>query len=83
MGEVTLRNAAELAHTDNGIKIVDHELPIDVAHDAVAGELLCGDEDAFERFKAKIDARFETERDDLRQHQRAVIDRIAEEGLRG
>ena len=59
------------------------QLPIDVAHDAVAGEVLCGDSDAFERFKARIDDRFETERDDLRKHQRAVIDRIAEEGLRG
>lgn len=66
------------------VDVADIErLPIDVAHDAVAGELLCGDRDAFERFQTRINTRFETERDDLRRQQRAVIDRIAEEGLRG
>lgn len=58
-------------------------LPLDVAHDAVCGEFLCGDAAAFRAFKTEIEARYETERDTLRQHQRAIIDRIAEDGLRG
>lgn len=58
-------------------------LPIDVAHDAVNGEFLCGDERAFRRFSADVEAKFEKRRDDIRRHQRDVIDRIAEGGLRG
>ena len=58
-------------------------LPLDVAHDAVNGEFLCGDEVAFERFKRDIEARFDEQRETLRRRQRAVIDRIAEDGLRG
>lgn len=41
-------------------------LPLDVAHDVVNGELLCGDERAFERFKADIEKRFDDQRDALR-----------------
>lgn len=58
-------------------------LPLAVAHDAVNGTFVCGDEDAFARFKTGIEARFGDRRDDLRRRQRAVIDRIAEDGLRG
>ncbi|QIO25081.1 nucleotidyltransferase domain-containing protein [Haloarcula sp. JP-L23] len=58
-------------------------LPLDVAHDAVNGTFVCGDEHAFEQFKADIDATFADQRDDLRRHRRDVIDRIAEDGLRG
>lgn len=58
-------------------------LPIDVAHDAVDGEMLCGDEQAFRRFKAAVESAFEDRRDDIRRHQRDVIDRIAEDGLHG
>jgi len=58
-------------------------LPLDVAHDAVNGNLLCGDERAFEQFKTDIEVKFDGQRETLRQHQRAVIDRIAEDGLRG
>jgi predicted nucleotidyltransferase len=58
-------------------------LPIDVARDAVNGRFVCGDEDAFEQFKTEVEAEFAEQRDDLRRHQRAVIDRIAEEGLSG
>jgi hypothetical protein len=58
-------------------------LPLDVAHDAVNATFVCGDEQAFKQFKADVEARFADQRDDLRQHQRAVIDRIAEDGLRG
>lgn len=58
-------------------------LPLDVAHDAVNGQFVCGDEQAFERFKADVEATFADQRDSLRRHQRSVIDRIAEDGLRG
>ena len=58
-------------------------LPVDVAHDAVNGKLLCGDERAFRQFKAGTEAAFEEQRDDIRRHQRSVIDRIAEDGLHG
>ena len=59
------------------------DLPLDVAHDAVTGEFLCGDEQAFRQFRADIEAVFEERRDDIRRHQRGVIDRIAENGLHG
>lgn len=59
------------------------ELPIEVAHEAVRGDLLCGDEDAFRQFKAAIEERFEDQREELRRQRRALIDRVAEEGLRG
>jgi predicted nucleotidyltransferase len=58
-------------------------LPLAVAHDAVKGTFVCGDTDAFARFKTRIEARFGDQRDDLRRRKRAVIDRIAEDGLRG
>lgn len=58
-------------------------LPLDVAHDIVDGELLCGDEGAFRQFTADIEATFEKRRDDIHRHQREVIDRIAENGLHG
>ena len=59
------------------------ELPLAVAHDAVSGDLLCGDDREFRAFKQEIEATYEERRDDLRRHQRNVIDRIAEDGLRG
>lgn len=59
------------------------DLPLDVAHDAVTGEFLCGDEQAFRQFRADIGEEFEERRDDIRRHQRDVIDRIAENGLHG
>jgi predicted nucleotidyltransferase len=66
------------------IDISDIEyLPIDVAHDAITGELLCGNEQEFRQFKTDIEAAFEEQRDDIRRHQRDVIDRIAEKGLHG
>lgn len=58
-------------------------LPPDVAHDAVNGTFVCGDEQAFEQFRSEVEATFADRRDDLRRQQRAVIDRIAENGLRG
>lgn len=59
------------------------ELPLPVAHDAVNGELLCGDERAFERFETTIEAEFAERRHDLERHQDDVIARIAERGLHG
>jgi predicted nucleotidyltransferase len=58
-------------------------LPLDVAHDAVNGELLCGDERAFDAFKTNVEAEFGEQRETIRRRRRAVIDRIAEDGLRG
>jgi len=58
-------------------------LPLDVAHDAVNGMFVCGDEQAFERYKADVEATFDERSDTLRRQQGDVIDRIAEDGLRG
>lgn len=58
-------------------------LPIAVAHDAVNGEFVCGDERALQRFRATVVDEFEARRDDIRREQRDAIDRIAEGGLRG
>lgn len=66
------------------VDLVDIEaLPSEVARDAVAGELLCGDRTVFERFRSSVEEQFERDRDRRRQRQQAIIDRIAEEGLRG
>lgn len=66
------------------IDIADIEaLPLDVAHDAVNGEVPCGDKQALHQFKADVEAAFEDRRDDIRHHQQNVIHRIAENGLRG
>jgi predicted nucleotidyltransferase len=59
------------------------DIPLGVAHDAVNGEFLCGNEQAFRQFKTDIEASFEERRDEIRRHQQDVIDRIAEDGLRG
>jgi len=58
-------------------------LPLEVAHDAVHCDFLCGDRQAFERFKTEIETEFDERCETLRREQRAVIDRIAEDGLRG
>ncbi|QLH83789.1 nucleotidyltransferase domain-containing protein [Halosimplex pelagicum] len=58
-------------------------LPLEVAHDAVNGRFICGDERAFKRFKADVEATFDEQSTTLRNRQRDVIDRIAEDGLRG
>jgi predicted nucleotidyltransferase len=58
-------------------------LPLDVAHDAVDGQFVCGDKQAFETFKREVETDFAEQREELRTYQRSVIDRIAEEGLRG
>jgi predicted nucleotidyltransferase len=58
-------------------------LPVAVACDALDGTFVCGDEDAYERFKRDIETTFAEQRDTVRRQQRDVIDRIAEDGLRG
>lgn len=58
-------------------------LPLDVAHDAVNGRLVCGNERAFERFTTDVEATFDERSDTIGRQQRDVIDRIAEDGLRG
>lgn len=66
------------------IDISDIEsLPLEVTYDAVNGEFLCGDKQTFEEFKADIEEEFAVQRETLRRQQRAVIERIAEDGLRG
>lgn len=66
------------------IDISDIEtLPIDVANDAIKGEFLCGDEAAFQAFKADVEQAFDEQREDIRRQQREVIDRIAAKGLNG
>lgn len=77
--------SGELQHDDRPfVDLSDIDaLPLDVVHDAVNGEFLCGDEQAFEQFKSEIEAEFAEQREALRRQQREVIDRIAEDGLRG
>jgi len=49
----------------------------------VNGEFLCGDDRAFNEFETDIESKFGEQRETLRRQQRSVIDRIAEDGLRG
>lgn len=58
-------------------------LPLAVAQDAVNGRFICGDERAFKQFKTNVEEAFVDQSETLRRQQRAVIDRIAEDGLRG
>jgi hypothetical protein len=52
-----------------------------VAHDAVQGEFVCGNERVFRQFKTDIERTFAEQHEGIRRQQRVVIDRIAEEGL--
>ena len=66
------------------VDVVDVEsLPLDVTHDAVGGRLLCGDSGAFESFERSVETEFAERREEIRTRRRRVIDRIAEQGLRG
>ena len=58
-------------------------LPLAVAHDAVSGKFLCGDDEAFTEFKSAIESAFAETNAGLHREQQEVINRIAEEGLRG
>ena len=77
--------AGELQRTDGPfVDVTDLDaLPLAVAHDAVTGEFLCGDEASYHRFKADVEATYEREREELDRHRRDVINRIAEDGLHG
>lgn len=59
------------------------ELPLTVAHEAVNGAFLCGNELAFNRFKETVETAFAKRRTDDERRHRATIDRIAEGGLSG
>jgi predicted nucleotidyltransferase len=58
-------------------------LPLDVAHDAIHGEFLCGDDERFRAFKTDVEAQFTDQREGIQRRQRDTIDRIAEDGLHG
>jgi len=58
-------------------------LPLEVAHEAVNGDFLCGDERSFRQFKTDIETSFNERRDTIRRRRQTVINRIAEGGLRG
>lgn len=58
-------------------------LPLPVARRAVGGEFVCGDESAFRRYRATIEDEYGDRREEITQHRRDVIDRIARGGLRG
>jgi predicted nucleotidyltransferase len=77
--------AGELQRDDAPfIDIADLDaLPLPVAHDAIQGQVLCGDPQAVGDARADIEAAFAAQGEAIRQRQQAVIDRIAEEGLRG
>lgn len=59
------------------------DLSLEVTHAAVNGELLCGDEQKFQRFKTEVEAEFEDRQEELEQDQRQLISRIADEGFHG
>ena len=58
-------------------------LPLDIAHDAVHGELVFGNEQRFEAFREDMQETFAAQRDAIRSRQRDVIERIANQGLHG
>lgn len=59
------------------------DLSIEFAHAAVNGDLVCGDEDAFQDVKRCIEDEFGAMQDEREKDHRAFIRRVAEEGLRG
>lgn len=71
----------------NDVPFVDlsdlEELPIEAANAAVAGEFLCGDEDAYRAFKTRIETAYDEHRDEIERQHRDTISRIASGGLRG
>jgi len=58
-------------------------LPVDVAHDAINGTVVCGDKGVIDQYTAAIKAAFHDQREEHRHSHRQLIDRIATEGLRG
>lgn len=58
-------------------------LPLEIAHDAVHGTLVYGNEQRFAAFRTDITDAFVAQREAIRSRQRDVIERIAEQGLHG
>jgi len=58
-------------------------LSVHVAHDAINGTVVCGDEGVIDQYTAAVEASFHNQREERRRTQRQLIDRIATEGLRG
>ncbi len=58
-------------------------LPVDVAHEAINGTVVCGDEGVVDQYTAAVKAAFYDQHEERRHTQRQLIDRIATEGLRG
>jgi len=58
-------------------------LPVEVAHEAINGTVVCGDTAVFDQYTAAVEASFHDQREERRHTQRQLIDRIATEGLRG
>jgi predicted nucleotidyltransferase len=66
------------------LDVVDLDtLPIEVAHAAVGGELVCGDADAFQHCRRDIESAFAERRDGIERRHRERIARVADEGLHG
>lgn len=70
---------------DPGLPFVDvsdiEALPLPVAHEAVTGTFLCGDEHAFEAFKTSTQHEFKDQQTAIEDEQQELIRRIAEDGL--
>jgi len=59
------------------------DLSVEFAHAAVNGELVCGDDEAFQEFKQSIEDEFVATQGERENDHREFIRRVAEEGLRG
>jgi len=59
------------------------DLPVSVAHAAVTGRLVCGDGDQFREYRRSVESTFEAYCEKRTRRDRALISRVAEEGLRG
>jgi len=58
-------------------------LPVDVAHEAINGTVVCGDQDVIDQYTAAVKAAFNDQREERHRSRSQLIDRIATEGLRG
>lgn len=66
------------------VDLVDlDDVPIELAHAALDGTLVCGDEEVYEQVQRAVATEFESRRSAVERTQRETIRRIAEEGLRG
>ena len=58
-------------------------LPLDIAHDAVHGKLVYGNEQRFEAFREDTQETFAAQRDTICSRQLDIIERIANQALHG